>query len=540
MSLQKFTLKRIWSALSSRQIALSFAVALILLVFLSACYSNNSSSTSTGVTCPLATGNYSNASLPNGSQWAYQLSGFAVLNGTSYSPYATAGTFTVDGKGNITAGFDDFLGGNFTGNYSVTNNGTGTISVVLNSGSNSGVALSWAMTLDNTSPGSIYVIEADPTFNSSGVAYQQTSTALGAVPSGTFVFHTHVLASGTGLSGSSATVGVMTVNAGTIASLNDDVVLAGVSTQRTLGTGTSAFGTPDTTGRGSVSITDSQSVTSTFDYFVIDANHYLLFETDATGGGLGLGRMEAQTAPAGGFTTATLSGGYVFGSRGDTAASAATGVNSVGQFSVDGAGNVKAGSYDTVRDGSATVGAAITASGSSYAVQSNGRMAVTLSASGTPVGLTAYMVSGTRGFFLVNNDVNRVEDGTLEQQSAASFSGSDFKGQSAFVMGGAISGSAGAPIDRTGTVNSDGNGNLGWAEVVNSGGSINTPGCLSGTYTVATNGRVATSVTSLSANLVFYMVSPTKAYMLQGDSQTEVLGGATMQASPVLDPPGAF
>jgi hypothetical protein len=539
VSLQKFTFEEILSARTLRRPALLFAVALALLAFLSACYSNNNS-TSTGVSCPLATGNYSNASLPAGSQWAYQLSGFGLLNGTSYSPYVTAGTFTVDGKGNITAGFDEFLGGTFTGTYSVTNNGTGSIAVTLNSGNNSGVALSWAMTLDNTSPGSIYVIEADPAFNSSGVAYQQTSTALGSVPSGTFVFHTHVLVPGAGLSGSSATVGVITVNAGTIASLNDDVVAAGVPTQRTLGSGTFTFTTPDSTGRGSVSITDSQSVTTAFDYFVIDANNYLLFETDATGGGLGLGRMEAQTAPASGFAAATLTGDYVFGSRGDTTSSAAVGVNSVGQFSVDGAGNITAGSYDTVRDGSPTLGASITASGSIYTVQPNGRTTITLSASGTPVGLTAYMVSGKRGFFLVSNDVNRVEDGTLEQQSAPSFSGSDFKGQSAFVMGGAISGSAGAPIDRTGTVNSDGNGNLGWAEVVNSGGSINTPGCLSGTYTVATNGRVAASVTSLSVNLVFYMVSPTKAYVLQGDSQTEVYGGATLQSSPVTDPPGAF
>src|SRR5258708_27894773 len=61
--------------------------------------------------------------------------------------------------------------------------------------------------------------------------------------------------------------------------------------------------------------------------------------------------MEAQSAPAGGFTNAALNGGYIVGSRGDTTASSAGGVNSVGQFTADGKGNVTGGSFHTGGDG---------------------------------------------------------------------------------------------------------------------------------------------------------------------------------------------
>jgi hypothetical protein len=518
--------------------AVGLALSLVALVFLSAC--SSSSSITTTVTCPGATGNFNNASLPAGSQWTYQLSGWFISSTTNlYTPYTAAGVFTADGKGNITSGFDDFFGSNITGTYSISGNGTGSMTVHLAS---NGQSLSWGVTLSSTSPGSIYLIEADAALNSSGVAYQQTTSAFSAAPSGTFVFRTHQLTAGTGLAGSAATVGVMNVSSGAITGLDADVLLGGLApSQRTLGTAVTnpAFTAPDATGKGTVTFADSQGASYTYLYYVIDGHRFLLFDANTR---LGLGRMEAQSAPAG-FTNASLSGGYVVSSRGDTTTSSAGGVNSVGQFSADAAGSVTSGSYDTVRDGSPSLNAAITSSGtaSAYSVAANGRATLTLNAGGTVVQQTIYLASGSRGFLLVSNDTSRVEDGTLEKQAfaagATSFSGKDFNGQSAFVTGGSI---AGTPLDRTGTMTSDANGNLGWAELVNSGGTINTPGCLAGTYTVATNGRVAVSVTSLSGNLVFYMISPNEAYLLQGDSSTQVSGGSAVQLGSVVNPPGGF
>lgn len=535
MSLPKNPSSFLSSGILSRR-ALLFALSLVAIASLSACGNN---STASGVGCPGATGNFSNSSLPANSQWTYQLSGWFVNQGGQYSPYVTAGVFTADGNGHISSGFDDAFLSSFTGNYSISGNGTGSMTVNLPGFG----TLVWALTLSSTTPGSLYVMETDAGFNSAGIAYQQDTAAFIAPPNGTFAFRTHVLAGGGTLAGSSASVGVMSVAAGAISSVDEDVLPAGggAPSQRTLGgdVANPAFTTPDASGKGTMTFADSQGLIAAYDYFVIDANTYLLFQTDATNATLGLGRMEAQTTPGGGFTNASLNGGFVFGSRGDTAAGAASAVNSAGQFTTDAAGNILSGSYDTVRDGSPTVDLSITSTGtaSTYSVAANGRVTATLNAGGTIVGHTIYLVNASRGFFLVNNDPTRVEDGTVDAQSSAAFTGSDFTGQFALGMGGFATG---FPLDRNGTLTSDGTGNLGWAEVVNSGGTVSVPGCLPGTYTVAANGRVDASVSQLSNALVIYMISPGKSYILQADSQVQMFGGAALQTGSVVNPPGGF
>ena len=124
-------------------------MALAALSFLSACGGNV---TTSGVGCPGATGNFSNSSLAAGSQWVYTLSGWFIGSTNAYVPYAAAGTFTVDGRGNITAGFDDFLGGSFAGTYSIGGNGTGSVNVTVTSGTYQGLTMTWAITISNASP----------------------------------------------------------------------------------------------------------------------------------------------------------------------------------------------------------------------------------------------------------------------------------------------------------------------------------------------------------------------------------------------------
>jgi hypothetical protein len=235
---------------------------------------------------------------------------------------------------------------------------------------------------------------------------------------------------------------------------------------------------PDSTGTGSIQLTDGTQ----YNYYVIDANTMLLLEVD---GNIGFGRAEIQS---GTFDVNSLpaGAGYVFGSQGDSsatiAANALGGANSVGQFAVDGSGAITGGNLDAVRDGNVDAEAI---GGGSYVPDAtvNGRYLFNL---GTSVNLqeAVYMVSPSRGFFVIANDSTRVEDGTLEEQQAASFITSDLNGQFAFVMGGNILPTVtvnGEFLDRSGTVTSDGNGNLGWAEVANVNGSVTTPGCLAGT-----------------------------------------------------------
>jgi fibronectin-binding autotransporter adhesin len=519
-----------WSLSNRSSRVVVLVVSLLSLAFLSACYGNNQNSP--GVRCRGATGNFTNSSLgPSGTQWAYELSGWIVNSIGGLTPYTEAGFFTVDGNGRIIGGLDDFyVSTRVSGTYSIISNGTGTINLTITNSSGS-QALVWGITLANpgttASAGSFAVIEGDNFANASGGAYQQNASALATAPSGTFVFRTHVKTSGISIAGAQDSVGLITFNPATLTvNVNDDYVNAGTPNTSTNIAGT--FTAPSL-GMGTLSFSDGLGA-RTFDYFVIDGNDLVLYETDGSNAGLGLGRAEAQQVPTGGFTNASFKGSFAFGSRGDTSASGAGGVNTVGQISVDGNGNITGGSLDFVRDGSPQL--AQTLGSGTYSLASNGRMTAALGASTAAI----YLVSPSRAFFLVNSDPSRVEDGTMDQQSTASFSNSSFSGQYAFVTGGSV---AAVALDRTGTIQTDGNGNLGWAEQVNSGGSGNSV-CLSGTYSASANGRVTASVSNLSSSLVFYMISPNSGYALQGDSGAQESGGMVQQNQTVPVVPGIF
>jgi hypothetical protein len=145
------------------------------------------------------------------------------------------------------------------------------------------------------------------------------------------------------------------------------------------------------------------------------------------------------------------------------------------------------------------------------------------------------MVSSTRGFFLVSDPV-KVEDGTIDAQQSISFTAGSLKGQYAFLNGGFDF----TPqlLTRVGTFIPDGNGNVNLNEVVNAftptnGAILNNP-VVPGTYAVDATGRATSTLTGSTSNidLVFYMVSPSQAYVLQNDAGVEISGKTTLQVSP--------
>jgi hypothetical protein len=515
------------SSVSGQFLAAVLVALLMPLMLLPGCSSSSPK-------CPSFTGTFTNASLgPAGTQWAYELSGWILNSSGVYTPYTEAGVLTVDGNGNITVGTDTYWGTITNGTYSVTSNGSGAIT--LNTSNQSGTqALFWGITVANgsttNSPGLFSVIETDSFANSAGAAYQQSAATSNTAPSGTFVFRTHVTTAGTSIAGSENSVGVITFSSASVNGSEDWVNGGVASGQSTNFTGTF---TPPSAGIGSVSFTDGLGA-RTFDYFVIDANDLLLYETDSANVTLGLGRAELQQTPQNGFVNASFSGSFAFGGRGDTSAGAAGGVNEVGQLAADGNGNVSSGSLDSVRDGAPFL--AQTIAPGTYTTAANGRLTTTLNTSGEGnVPAVLYLISPTRAYFLVN-DTTAVEDGSVDQQSTTSFSNSTFNGQYAFVMGGIV---AGIPVDRTGPILADGNGNLGWGEQVNSGG-IAANVCLSGTYSAAPNGRVAASVSPVSNNIILYLVSPNAAYTIQGDAETQVPGALVNQDHQVMTLPVFF
>jgi len=119
----------------------------------------------------------------------------------------------------------------------------------------------------------------------------------------------------------------------------------------------------------------------------------------------------------------------------------------------------------------------------------------------------------------------------IDQQQGTAFSNSSLNGQFALVMDGFDTTSF---VDRVGTLHADGNGNLTLNELLNryvppNNGTLTLPGLLPGNYSVASNGRVTGSISSLSNNLVFYVVSNNSAFALQNDTATQISGTISKQ-----------
>src|SRR5215472_835469 len=504
---------------SRQSTRLAMLVLSLSLAFLSGCSSSSNPCGATGI--------YNIASLgSSGTQWAYEISGRIINSNGTYSPYASAGVFSVNGNGGIIGGTDAFWGTITGGSYTMNNNGIG--AVTLNISTNTGTkSLVWGITLGNpattNSRGSFGVIENDSLVTSAGAAYQQNAAIVNTAPRATYVFHTHTTAPGASITGAQNAVGLITFGAGTVTG-NDDWVIGGGTGGQTLGF-SGIFKTPSG-GVGSLTFTDGLGL-RTFDYFPIDANTLLLYETDAINKGGGVGRAEAQRSPTGGFTNASLSGGFAFLRRGDTSVSGAGGVSAAGQFVADGNGNITSGSLDSVRDGTAQAGQKISASTYSFASVSgiNGRATATLvSSGGNSVAAVLYLVSPARAFFIVTNDPTVVEDGTADQQSTTSFTESSFIGTYALVMGGTVSG---IPRARAGVVAADGHFNLVWSLIATSPAQS---ACTIGAYSVAPNGRVSSTLPLVSSNMIFYLISPNSAYVNQVDTGNQMAGGVVNQS----------
>jgi hypothetical protein len=458
-----------------------------------------------------STGNYSNASL-NGS-YVYHLLGTDDSNNASYEE---SGVFTADGAGHITGGIDDTIEGTgaaignvVSGTYSIAGNGTGTISFT-------GTVLQRTLVVTLVSSSKAYLVEGDA-LNASGEADLQSASAISTAPTGTFVFRLHT----TSAQGSTSSVGQITVNAGVFQSGSVDTNHAGIASTPTLTNFT--FNAPIANGRGTGNFTENPGVTSSFNYYIIDATHIALLNTDTSSNVGGQGIVEAQTG--GPFSAASFSGNYAFASLGDDNITD-NAVDTVGQFTASG-GAITAGAFDSVHDGTTQSNVAFT--GGSYQVAANGRVTAAFTSAAGTVNKVFWLASPSTAFFVTASDTSDsslTEDGEADLQQTSAFSTSSINGQFALVMHGIASG---VFLDRIGALKWDGAGNLTLNEFANDGGTGNSPGPLTGTYSVAANGRAVGTITSLSNDLVFYMISNTDGFVLQEDSGAELMGRATQQ-----------
>jgi hypothetical protein len=475
------------------------------------------------VIIPHPTGNYSVASFKG--SYVFAVHGFFASSG---APYREVGVITADGNGNITAGADELVssgtGGvisnssSITGTYNIASDGTGSAS--LNSTALGAVLsqsqITFAVTLASSSEAELE--EADFAADGAGNAELQDSTAISNVPSGTFVFGIHQDVDAQ-TAASASQVGLMTVSGGSISGNMDENL---ISSQPSL-TLTGTLNAPTAMGAGNGSFTDSSSVTTNFDYFIVNSTKFVVLVSNA--GAIGSGTAEAQSgAVASGFA-----GTYAFGGRGDDVASGTAAIATVGEFTGSGA-SVSAGTLDSMQDGNYAQAVSFTASagGTGTNPSPQGRVQVTLSTGPTMV---FWMVSPARAYFLTESNAG-TQDGTADLQTATSFSASTMKGQYAVVMDGIDS--TPQAVARIGTLQFDGSSKTTLVEEVNdssSGVGAQNPGALAGVYQVGNGGRVATQLSNTGGglNLVMYAISGSQAYVLQVDSGTNTSGVIKLQ-----------
>jgi len=446
-----------------------------------------------------------NASLTG--QYFYQLTGIDTA-----ANFREAGVFTADGNGNIIGGRDDFAegttitSGSSTGSYRISNDGTGVFTISISDGR----VLQLALTLVSSSKVYLMVTQTFDLANGTGIAEKQDPAVFAATPSGTFAFRTHTASTA---QGPSATVGAFTIASGTVSG-SEDVNRAGALSFPTF---TGSFNAPDTSGRGTGTFTDSANVTSTFIYYVVDADNLRFFSINT--GAPGLGRAETQTGAP--FANTSLAGSYAFGSSGDTNVSLA-GAKTVGHFTAGGDGTISAGAFDSVEDGTPLTNISFTGT---YSMAANGRVTVTLNPSTGTIQQIFWMVSPSRAF-LLTNDPNKVEDGTIDLQQTTTFANSTLSGQYAFVTDGFTTTDS---FDRIGNLKADGSGGLTLNYLLSNPAASLQSVSITGTYAVTGNGRATGSVNALSNNLVFYLISGSDGYMLQNDTGTEIDGVMSKQ-----------
>jgi hypothetical protein len=237
------------------------------------------------------------------------------------------------------------------------------------------------------------------------------------------------------------------------------------------------------------------------------------------------------------FSTSAIAGNWAFGVAGPRSTS---GGGSPGYFAAVGVLNLASGSasglVDTNDNGKLdnnsaltafpSAAAGITLSSGPYSIASNGRGTLDFTPTGSSSAVTniVYVVS-TSELLILNTDSqtnNSAFAGRALKQSG-SFSNSSLTGNHViYASGGSTNGSTAASRTEADIVNVTSGNNFTFSGYQNDGGNISDPtkNSGSGTFSVASNGRVTLAVSTPGANNlpVFYLSSANTAFFLNSDS----------------------
>ncbi|MFL6438130.1 MAG: hypothetical protein ACJ71Q_11155 [Terriglobales bacterium] len=423
-------------------------------------------------------------------QYVFAMGGY---DGTT--TFKATGIFTADGNGNITTGIEDLINGTtvasaipFSGTYTIDQNGVGTATIVT---TNETTILAFAMESDKKTGD---FIEHDTNANASGFFTKQDTSVSSSI-TGTYVF---LVDGNENNLGPASIVGSITADGRGSLTGTEDLNEAGTFSPGVTFSGTYSL---QPNGRGTASLTNAASVSSSFFLYVVDSNRVLFMESDGSTNFTGAARKQQGT-----FANASINGGYALEMSGPTTQSF---VSSIGRFAADGAGGIS-GTLDSVNGVTPVPAQPFTGT---YSVAANGRGTTTVTTSAGTSTIVFWMVDNTR-IYLLFEDNDRVEDGVIRQQSGGPYSLASVSGSYVF---GAEGVSNTGLFDVLGRLVADGKGNFSLSEQTN---DTRTPGQFSstGTYTLDSTGRGVVTVNGISGPLAVDLISPSEAYVQEMDA----------------------
>ncbi|HLJ26992.1 MAG TPA: hypothetical protein VKY85_09820 [Candidatus Angelobacter sp.] len=313
---------------------------------------------------------------------------------------------------------------------------------------------------------------------------------------------------------------------------NQNGFLAVAGSFQANGSGTITGGTVDINSGGG--IFQNQSITGTYnvhangqatatliasagtfdiDFVLLSSSSGLVMRFDANSSASGTIALQTSSA----FSLAALAGSFAFNVSGANAAGNGNPEASGGVFTVDSSGNLTSGVQDTNDFGTISSNVAMTPANGAMTSPTNGRG--TLAIGGRNF---VYYVVNANHMKLIEVDLAPALAGDAFRQSGTAISGSF-----AFT----IAGNTGALFAAGGIINTDGAGNVlnTSTEDVNNGGSVTENIALSGTYSVAANGR---GTLALNGNTFAIYPSTAGIQVIEIDTFAVASGAAFQQTGP--------
>jgi hypothetical protein len=253
-----------------------------------------------------------------------------------------------------------------------------------------------------------------------------------------------------------------------------------------------------------------------------DGNGHII-RFDGTSTEVSSGLLRKQTTSA--FSTSKITGNYAFGFIGvDSGSDNRFGM--AGQFNSNGSGTLT-GEVDA--DDASGGGVNTTLSASNFTVASSGRGTVTIAFAGQgSLDFVFYVVSSTELLVMSDDASNPLIDGQVLQQSGT-FTDASLNGVG-IVESQALdnNNSPATPDAQVGFLTANGSGAFSVTLDENDGGTMNLGQTSSGTYSVASNGRMTIAITGENNAPVFYLVAKNQAFVI-GTNRKVSFGTLTPQ-----------